>query len=129
MPITKSGIYHNLKESHYTVSNSEAVFFFSSVVNLNKFLKRYTDHRIDFDRKMKKFTGNTPYNLDTLADIVLYETIEKRGFHCWVKGVVMDWQNMHAYALRKMTEKDTLDWQKTQKPNLQERRKIIRQST
>lgn len=125
MPITKSGIYHNLKESHYTVSNSEAVFFFSSVVNLNKFLERYEEHRTAFDRKMKKFTGETPYNLSTLADVVLYETIEKRGFHCWVKGVVMDWQNVHEYALRKMTEKNSLDWQKIQKPKLSEHRKIM----
>lgn len=125
MPITRSGIYHNLKESHYTVSNSEAVFFFSSVVNLKKFLKRYKEHRNEFDRKMKKFTGETPYNLDTLADVVLYETIEKRGFHCWVKGVVMDWQNMHEYALRKMTEKNSPDWQKIQKPKSDERLKIM----
>ena len=126
MPATSWGVYHNLKESEYTVSNDEAVFFFSSVVYQEKFFAQYSEHRALFNKRMKFATGrNTPYNMSVLADLVLYTKIEKRGFYCWVKGVAMDWQSMHAYALRKMTDENTHDWRKTQKPKLKERLKIM----
>ena len=121
MPATLRGIYHNLKESEYTVSNSEIVFFFSSEVNLKKFLDRYKHHREKFTSKIEKVTCDNPLNMNTLADITLYKLIEKRGFRAWIKGVDIDWHELHQYALRTMTEKNTHDWSRMQKPKLRER--------
>jgi hypothetical protein len=45
MPATKRGVYHNLRESEYAVSNTEIAFFFSSEFVMNKYLSGYKDNR------------------------------------------------------------------------------------
>ena len=124
MPPTLRGIFHNLKESKYTVSNSEIVFFFSSEFYLNKFLEGYQENRIKFIEKLDKITIDNKLNMNTLADITFYKSIEKRGFRAWLKGVDIDWQEIHKYALRKMTEKNTPDWLRIPRPKLGERLKM-----
>lgn len=118
MPATQRGIYHNLKESKYVASNGEVTFYFSSTLYLNKFLDGYKDHRQKFTSSLEKNTVDNPLNMDTLADIQFYQFIEKRGFFSKLKGVNISWQDLHKYALRKMTEPNTPDWLKTQKPKL-----------
>lgn len=110
MPATKDGIFHNLKESEYTVSNSEIVFFFSSNFYLNKFMAGYKDHRKKFNNKLDRITIDNPLNMEILADITFYKDIEKRGFLVWLKGVTISWEELHRYALRKMTEDDAGEW-------------------
>jgi hypothetical protein len=110
MPATKDGIFHNLKESEYTVSNSEIVFFFSSKFYLNKFMEEYKTHREKFNRTTKRITIDNPLNMEILADITLYRYIEKRGFLVWLKGSSISWEELHRYALRKMTEPNTEEW-------------------
>jgi hypothetical protein len=124
MPATLKGIYHNLKESEYVVSNSEITFFFSSELYLNKFMNGYTDNRKKLMERTKKETTHVNLNLNTLSDITLYKTIEKRGFLARLKGVDMKWHDLEKYALRKMTEKNTNDWLRIPKPKLSERFKI-----
>lgn len=121
MPKTLRGVYHNLKESKYTISNSEVVFFFSSPPYLEKFMRDYQTHRIEFNRRIDKIVNETPLNMDVLADINLYENYEKRGFRACLKGVDVSCEELHQYALRKMTEKNTPNWSKIQKPKLHER--------
>lgn len=125
MPATLKGIFHNLKESEYTISNSEIVFFFSSKVYRKKYMDEYIENRQRFINRMDKLLDNPPLNMDMLADIALYKRIEKRGFYVWLKGVSISCEELHRYALRKMTEKNTLDWQEMPKPKLDERLKSM----
>lgn len=125
MPPTRRGIYHNLKESEYTVSNSEIVFFFSSRVYKEKFLREYRENRKEFHNRLLKHGKDIPINLDIIADITLYETIEKRGFRACVGGVDTSCENLYQYALRLVTKPNTLDWYEIQKPKLSERRRSI----
>lgn len=118
MPATARGVYHNLKESKYTVSNSEVVFFFSSKVYMEKFLSRYKQNRQEFEQKIERVADDVPYNLDMWADLSLYEDIERRGFRAKIKGVETDCDGIYKYALRKMTEPNTLDWCVTQERKL-----------
>jgi hypothetical protein len=124
MPATLKGIYHNLKESEYVVSNSEITFFFSSELYLTKFMNGYKDNRKKLMERTKKETTHVNLNLNTLSDITLYKTIEKRGFLARLKGVDLNWQDLEKYALRKMTEENTSDWLRIPKPKLSERFKI-----
>ena len=124
MPVTLRGVYHNLKESEYTVSNTEIVFFFSSEFYLNKFMSGYQKNRKKFISHLEK-NVDTTLNMNTLADLSFYKTIEKRGFRAWLKGVDMKWEELQNYALRKMTEPSTLNWSRIQKPKLRERIKIM----
>lgn len=125
MPATKRGIFHNLKESNYTISNTEIMFFFSSQLYLQKFIDEYKQNRVQlFDRIDTK--GTLKYlNMETLADIMLYQRIEKRGFRAWLKGVDITCENLHRYALRRMIEANTLDWYVMRKPKLDERIRIM----
>ena len=125
MPSTIRGIYHNLKESEYTASDSEVVFFFSSKLYRDKFLEEYENHREAFLTKMHRLTGEIPLNMTTLADITLYRRIEKRGFRALMRGVDITWQDLNVYALRKMMLVNTNDWQVIQKPKLTERLKTM----
>lgn len=125
MPPTRRGIYHNLKESEYTVSNSEIVFFFSSKVYQEKFLREYRENRKCFRHRLNKQGKDIPINLDIIADITLYQTIEKRGFRACVGGVDTSCENLYQYALRLVTKKNTLDWYEIQKPKLHERKRSM----
>lgn len=113
MPITKRGVYHNLKESKYVVSNSDITFFFSSEHTLNKFMNGHQKHREDFSQNKIKI--DAPFNWDTLADIVWYQLTEKRGFYVWLKNVSIDKYELHQYARRKMSDKDSPNWQRIQR--------------
>jgi hypothetical protein len=111
MPVTQKGIYHNLMESRYRVSNSEILFFFSSEFYLNKFMDRYEEYRLEFKSKLKRIT-DVPYNTDTLADITLYQIIEKRGFYARLNRIRIKRNDLYNYALRKMNESVSSDWKR-----------------
>jgi hypothetical protein len=105
MPATRKGIYHNLRESKYAISNTEIAFYFSSMFLLNKFLNGYQDNR----KQYQKYK-DTPYNTDMLADIAFYKKIEKRGFFVRFKRAKISEHELYNYALRKMTERETFKW-------------------
>lgn len=123
MPATKRGIYHNLKESEYTVSNTEIVFFFSSEVYLNKFLDNYEKHRGKFINNMERVAIDNILNMTTLADITFYKEIEKRGFRVTIRGLEVSWEELNQIAIRNMNNSKVLEWKRINKPNLRERMK------
>ena len=106
MPATAKGIYHNLRESKYTISNGEVVFYFSSELYRDKFLDGYEINRIKFKGKMEE----TPLNMDTLADVIFYQNIEKRGFFVRLERVPITFNDVYKYSIRKMNEKDSPKW-------------------
>jgi hypothetical protein len=112
MPATAKGIYHNLRESKYAVSNSEIAFYFSSEFYLSKFLGEYQENREKYQKRMKNLLIHSPYNMDIIADITLYQQIEKRGFFVRLKRAKITKDDLYKYALRKMTEKESLGWVK-----------------
>lgn len=126
MPATRKGIFHNLRQSKYTVSNTEIVFFFSSKIYMNKFMTDYENNRITFSDKINKVMVKEPYNMNTLADINLYLKIEKRGFYVWLKGVSITCEELHQYGLRQMTKKNTLNWREihNQKSGVQKKNTV-----
>jgi hypothetical protein len=110
MTATRRGVYHNLKESKYAVSNTEIAFFFSSEFVMNKFLNGYSEHREKYKKRIKTLLDDTPYNLDLVADICYYQEVEKRGFYVKFKNVILKKEDLYQYALRKMSEHVTNDW-------------------
>lgn len=120
MPVTKSGVYHNLKESKYTISNSEVVFFFSSNHTLNKFMDGYQKYR-EIRKQKSNLIDETYINYDTVADIEFYRKTEKRGFYVWLRGVQLTVEEVYQYSIRKMTEKNSPEWRRIEKPKTVER--------
>lgn len=137
--MTKRGIYHNLNESEYAISNEEVAFFFSSTFYLGKFLEEYKEHRVEFRVRISRAIITTDMNTDFLADIHLYKEIEKRGFRAFLfknlaKNVGLDqivfergdikWQELHQFALVEMTNQNTLDWYEMHGRKLHELKRI-----
>ncbi|ALH46474.1 late transcriptional activator [Bacillus phage VMY22] len=122
---TKRGVYHNIKESEYTVSNGDTVFFFTSDFYRQKFLTGYKEHRKTFKHRMSKTIDDEVFNFTFLSDMYYYREVEQRGFYTWIKGVEFDWQGLHLYALARLTEKNINDWREILKPKLGERKKFM----
>lgn len=130
MVMTKRGIYHNLNESEYAISNSEVALFFSSRFYLNKFLDEYKNYRNEFKIRLQRSMNIDKMNVDLMADIHLYRQIEKRGFRAVLnqdvaKNVVilndslkekgeLTWQELRLYALQRMIVQNTKDWYEMQ---------------
>lgn len=125
MPATKRGIFHNLRESNYTISNSEIVLFFSSKLYRKMFLERYKKNRLFYLSKMSKNDVEEKHFLERIADINLYVSIELRGFYAWFKGETVSCEELYLYALQEPTAPNTLDWHAIQKPKLDERRRSM----
>lgn len=70
----------------------------------------YQEHRKKFIGKLENLLQDSPYNVNTMADIKLYKTIEKRGFFVRLKNAKITEDDLYKYALRSMTAKETLDW-------------------
>lgn len=107
---TVRGIYLNLNKSEYSTSNGEVEFFFSSQFYLSNFLKRYREHRNEFEKRIARVIKLDGMNVSLLADIHLYIAIEKRGYRCEIQGDDSSWLNLLQFALQKMTEKNSRDW-------------------
>lgn len=110
MSATRRGIYHNLLESRYAISNKEVAFFFSSRLYRDKFLEGYEENRKEMNDKLGRWVDGKPLNMNTLADVSYYQMIEKRGFRVTLNGVELSWLSVYQYALRKMSVLNTLDW-------------------
>jgi len=119
LPITKRGVYHNLKESKYVVSNTDITFFFSSEHTLNKFMNGYEKQR-ENDRFYGELNG-TPFNLHILSDIEFYKRCEKRGFYVWLKGFSINNDELYQYALRKMLDAESPKWIRVERLKVGER--------
>lgn len=106
MPSTKRGIFHNIRESKYTISNGDIVFFFSSETYRNKFMEGYKDNRENF---VPENNDEKPVSL--VADIYFYLCIEKRGFYVWYKENEIDVFDLYQLALEKLENNEPIpDW-------------------
>ena len=117
---TRRGVYHNLLESEYAISNNEVAFFFSSMFYLNKFMVGYKQHREDFRKRVERTFINHPLNSDFIADLHFYKRIEKRGFRVVFKGGDLSWRKIHELELAGKINKNTKDWFVMQKVKLGE---------
>lgn len=117
MPKTARGVYHDLRESTYTLCNNGVVLFFSSELYRNKFLNEYETYR---KNQLKKLYDILPhfhnYYKDKMFfyyDIELYRKIEKRGFRVKYKGSEYNWREIRKYALVETINTSIDDWLKT----------------
>lgn len=121
MPQTKRGIFHNLRESKYTVSNGEIVFFFSSDYYLKKFMEGYKNNRKQFLPDNFKVENLDKPNISLVADIYFYLCTEKRGFYVWFKNYEIDVFDLYNLALDKLIDENILEWEEIVRPRLKER--------
>lgn len=110
MPATERGIYHNLRESEYVASNGEVTLHFSSKLYLRKFIERCKNNRCKFKKRVERKEEEIPLNFDVLADLLLYEDIETRGFHVRINKLSVPFSDAYKYAVKKMNDEHTPKW-------------------
>lgn len=109
MPSTKRGVFHNIRESKYTISNGEIVFFFSSETYRKKFMGAYKENRENFVPDEEKDIKR----VSLIADIYLYLCVEKRGFYVWYKENEIDVFDLYQLALEKIDdEQPSPEWKR-----------------
>lgn len=106
MVVTERGIYHNLKDSSYVVSNGDVSFYFSSKLYMLKFLHSYKKNRQDNKRRVGRFAEHSNLDFDVWFDVLLYRSIEKRGYYVtvWHKDGLVEWDELEKYALSKVNK-------------------------
>lgn len=82
--LTRGGVCYDLVKTPFEstqryTNQGEMVFKFSSEYNLNNFNNKFKENREKINTSLSK-RFNLNINCDLLADIKLYEKIEKRGF-------------------------------------------------
>lgn len=85
MTMTRNGIVYNLYKSPYLIGLNGITFYFSSKNHLEKFTEKMTENRELISYSLSKRFGIT-INVNMIADITLYATIETRGFLIEHKG-------------------------------------------
>lgn len=100
--LTKNGICYDLEHSPYVVQTRDIDFFFSSMFYKQKFLEEYLENRNKISTSISnRFSLNVTFT--NLADLVLYEKIEKRGFYIKFRGEIYICKNslkLHGDNLR-----------------------------
>ena len=86
---TYRGVYYNLKESEFTYTYENLTFYFSSVFNLTRFIKRYPALISDELLKLKAKYDCIIY-ADYIVILHLYKKLEKRGFYVLYKDKELD---------------------------------------
>lgn len=112
---TRDGVYHDLKQSIYTASRGEVVFFFSSNYYRNKFFEQLEEQRKEFDSHLNKKVDEHFLNLNWLADIHLYKRVEKRGFYVKIGCEEVAWLELCRYASWNVMWQNTEDYEEMQK--------------
>lgn len=92
--LTKGGICYDLKNTPFRTTceideEEVAILHFSSKNYRDKFKELQKSFREKFDNSINQ-KYRVSVNLGLLPDLILYSTIEKRGFFCNVKGVDYD---------------------------------------
>lgn len=82
--LTRNGICYDLKNSPYFIKLKECTLFFSSSYNKDRFLQREKEERSRINESLSN-RFKTNINVDYLAFINLYASIEKRGFYILTK--------------------------------------------
>ncbi len=111
MPKTAKGIYHDLRESKYSISIDDIEYFFSSKLYRDKFERELQRNRDKYDWFFNGKKLNLNFN--TLADISLYVIVEKRGFRVKVKECSVNWQTLRNEAVARLNLKEKADREHT----------------
>jgi len=79
--VTRNGVYYDLTKSSFkfTTLDTKMIFVFSSDLHMFKFEDQYKAHRKELNLKLKA-RYRLDINTTVLADLVLYNKIETRGF-------------------------------------------------
>lgn len=90
--LSRNNICYDLRKSHFRCTRDGVTYVFSSRLHLNKFKERADAHRETINQSLSN-RFNFAVNVNTLADVVLYNKIETRGFLIVAEGEQIECQS------------------------------------
>ena len=92
--LTRNGVCYDLRNTPYkhTVDYGDykIVFSFSSELNRKRFAEKLIDNRIIINTSLSN-RFKMKVKLNKMADIDLYNKVEKRGFYIVANGRIVEW--------------------------------------
>lgn len=109
---TIAGVYHNIEESEFVVTDGHLYIFFTSSSTMKKFLAGYEENRQKMNEKFEKIVKDEiEINQDVLFDLFFYKKCEKRGFYCIFNGQEINEEGFKTYAIQKMEGNESTVYQ------------------
>lgn len=102
--MTRYGVERNLSISPFYVKTEEAIYYFSSLTHEKKFRKMFHVKHSEVNEYLNKKYG-VNIKGDLLAELILYQKIETRGYRVEWKGCVFTCQNEIYLDLQQKLEK------------------------
>jgi len=101
------GVYNDIKNSHYILTDGELLFFFTSEYNMNKFSEMYEENREDYKKRLDKaFKDGQVYPV-LMFDVTLYKSIENRGFYIMYNNIELSENDLRNLSLDRLIENKT----------------------
>jgi hypothetical protein len=111
------GVYNNLEDSTYIVSNGDMQLFFSSFSRLGKFMTGYMKNRIMAGKKMRAFIGDTDLPYEYASDIEYYHNCENKGSLILINGKQATLKEVESYLLHLVADKKELVYSVVSNPH------------
>ena len=113
--ISRDNIYYELSISPFKFSSGDLCFYFSSALNLEKFIKRMDDEKNRINESLSnRFKCNIVF--DDLPLLTLYRNVERRGYLISFKGDNLTWQDNITFLGMIASEQNLQDLEKTTTP-------------
>lgn len=107
---TRDGIFHNLKESDYKLSNGDITLFFSSELYRDNFLMLHKSNREKQIKRMQRIAYSSHIDYNGFFDVHYYTLVEKRGFYIEGWNGEMSFEEAEVRYLS--TKKKVTEWVK-----------------
>ena len=106
--MTRDGIEINLRKSPYRVTVGDNTFVFSSALYAKKFSERLEERKQQLARSLS-YHYKINMELPGVAEIALYQQIEKRGFYIIMKGGIAECPEQVKLSGAKLTLKKSAE--------------------
>lgn len=84
---TRKGIYLDIEESDYSLPYNDYLFYFSSIKNIERFLKLVEEQKDERNRILNKHMGTQNSDYTDFILFKFYKQVEKRGHRVYYKDV------------------------------------------
>lgn len=84
---TRKGIYLNIDESDYSLPMNDYIFYFSSIKNIERFLRKIKEEKDERNRILNKHMGTQNCDYSDFILFKFYKQVEHRGHRVYYKDV------------------------------------------
>lgn len=112
--ISKRGVFNNIEDSDYIITDGELILYFTSEHNMNSFINSYKENRETYNEKYNRFIKGVDLIPTIQIDVELYKNSEFKGFHICLGVTKLDEKDIRDISLRRMMLNEVRDYKKVE---------------